>query len=123
MRRKKLPAGVYDTSIIFLYGTRKELNAYFRRTRIDKEDRIGHGTCGAHNVFVPDNPKHYTEHTICVVSDATKDMRERRRTLVHEVVHCAVSIFDRKGVRYSEGNDEQLCYFTEWLYAECEVIL
>lgn len=123
MRHRKLPRNVWDTEIHILYGKRDELNAFFRRRCGATEDRVGERTCGNMLVWEPDNPRFYTRRYISIVTDATTGMRERRHTLLHEAVHCAISILDDKGVRSSSDNDEPLAYLVEWIFRESERVL
>jgi hypothetical protein len=121
VKRRVLPRGVYATEVVALYGTRAEINRYFKR-RHSIDEKIEKGVCGQHSMWVPDDPKQYTRRYICIVRDCMTSKAERWHTLVHEAVHCALSIFDDKGVKYSGDNDEQLAYFVEWLCRECEKV-
>lgn len=122
MKHRRLPAGVYGTEIHVLYGTRAELNNYFAR-HTDREDRVDDRSTGQHSVYEPDDPKACTRRYISIVTDTTVDRAERTGVLIHEIVHCALSVFDAKGVKYSGDNDEHLAYFIEWLFNESIPIL
>lgn len=123
MRIHRLPDGVYSTDIRFLFGTRDELNRYFRKHCGASEDQIGERTTGNFTYWEPKNPKHYNQRIISIVSDRTSTIPERRSIIVHESVHLALHLFDNKGIRYSSGNDEPLAYFIDYLTREGEAVL
>jgi RNase adaptor protein for sRNA GlmZ degradation len=121
MNIKHLPAGVFDADICVMCGTRDEINKYFKRKHGTKEE-IEKGFKGIHQTWIPNDKRKNTNY-ICIVRDHTTAGTHRRGVLVHEIVHCALDIFDFKGVKYNGDNDEHLAYFIEWIYTQAEEVL
>ncbi|MBA3761982.1 MAG: hypothetical protein H0X04_01390 [Chthoniobacterales bacterium] len=117
MRRKKVPDHPYNTDIIFLCGTRDEMNRYLRRQSGDpKEEFISLGTYGHYTHFEPKDARELHQHYVCVNTDLCKTAADRRTVMAHELVHCVFRIFDYKGVPTKADNDESFAYFFEWLF-------
>lgn len=119
IHHKKLPDGVFDTHIHIVTGDYDSVSRYMLK-HCDHE--LDKHVCGRYVYFSPRTPKGYTEHYIILVTDRMAKC-ERRATLVHEVVHCALNIFEMKGIKYSSKHSESLAYFIEWVYSEAEECL
>jgi hypothetical protein len=113
---RRLPYGVFNRCITFLYGTVDEANRYFARhcpiefTKLHPSCQ-GHWKCYAHSggyeadfIFIRRQPR----------------VRTRMRYLAHEALHCASHALRRAGLPHNEETEEAYTYYQEWIVRECE---
>jgi hypothetical protein len=119
MRKKQLPAGIYDTDICVIAGTFDTVSKYLKK---HYDHHVDEWVVGRFFEKAPLSNKNPMRRIMFVMTDRCRKS-EHHPVLMHEIVHCALSIFEGRGIRYSSKHSEPLAYFIEWLYKESREVL
>jgi hypothetical protein len=118
VKRKQLLKDPYGADVWLLFGTTKDLNAFFHR-KFDREEHIGPHVRANFCEYTPDDPKKYPLYYISLVKDRSEGRFDWAACLAHEIIHLVTAVFDKRGVQYDHSHDEAFAYYHEWIFRQC----
>lgn len=115
---KEVPVDIYNNSVIFGFGISvREFKAYIRRKEKLADDQVI--DLDEHDFCRPlTDGKTFQFNSGKILVQLPVIPKKGSETLAHEIVHAAMFVLDRAGVKIDADNDEALAYLVGYLTRE-----
>ena len=113
-KKKKLfyvNVGLYNCGVTVLYGTNKEAEKEYKKTRFYLEHNYewtSNNRTGGKTIYGEG-----IDPFLWINSDI--EQYQLQGTIAHEVMHVVCAICEYRGIEFRTENDEVLAYLTEWI--------
>lgn len=117
LHRKEASEPIYKSVILFLVGgdaatAQEEAWEWFKEKGVKLVDAPFEGVAGG--LMICGTERHFV---------IWREQMTDKGTMVHEINHAAIALFEDVGIPINRANDESFTHYTDWLADECPAYL
>lgn len=119
MHKYKIKDPVYEAQIFLIMASHEELTEFLKHYDSDYPSQTDHYAIGKVIRASRTNKRNWQIKEYFLWIESFDYHSYQYQTLVHEVIHLAMMVFDMKGVtNYKDDANEAFCYYADYLFGE-----